>query len=62
MNQTYINRTIRFFLVIFIVIAALLAIYFLSKITYPFLIGLAIAFLMNPLVDFLEKKGECRVF
>jgi sporulation integral membrane protein YtvI len=58
LNQTYINRTIRFFMVIFIVIAALSAFYYLSKITYPFLIGLAIAFLMNPLVDFFEKKGR----
>ena len=30
--------------------------YYLSKITYPFLIGLVIAFFINPLVNFLEKK------
>nr|WP_263325450.1 sporulation integral membrane protein YtvI [Neobacillus sp. Marseille-Q6967] len=56
MNATYINRTIRFLLVIGIVILAVFAFYYLSKVTYPFLIALVIAFLMNPLVNILEKK------
>lgn len=58
MNQVYLHRTLRFLFVIGIVILALISTYYLSRITYPFIIGLAIAFLINPLVDFLEKKGR----
>lgn len=56
MNLTYLHRTLRFFLVIGIVVVSFVGIFYLSKITYPFIIGLAIAFLMNPLVNLLEKK------
>jgi len=58
LNSTYIYRTIRFLLVIGIVVLALYSFYFLSSITYPFLIGLIIAFMINPLVNFLEKKAK----
>ncbi|PLR98118.1 sporulation integral membrane protein YtvI [Bacillus sp. T33-2] len=56
MNPAYIYRTVRFFFVIGVVVAAALAFYHLSRVTYPFLIGLAIAFLINPLVNFFERK------
>ncbi|WP_160723976.1 sporulation integral membrane protein YtvI [Bacillus sp. USDA818B3_A] len=56
MELKYIYRTIRFILVVGGVLLALYLFYFLSKITYPFLIGLIIAFLINPLVDLLERK------
>jgi sporulation integral membrane protein YtvI len=58
LNQVYLHRAFRFLFVIGIVILALICTYYLSSITYPFLIGLAIAFLINPLVDFLERKGK----
>jgi sporulation integral membrane protein YtvI len=58
LNPVYLQRTLRFLFVIGIVILALICTYFLSRITYPFLIGLAIAFLINPLVNFLEKKAK----
>lgn len=58
MNRIYVNRTFRLLLVIGIIVGSLLLIYYLSKITYPFIIGLAIAFLMNPFVNFLQKKGR----
>ena len=58
MNPKYIYRTIRFLLVTGAVVVALYAIYFISTVAYPFLIGLIIAFLINPLVNFFEKKAK----
>ena len=58
MNSVYLNRTIRFLLVVSSIVISLIGLFYLSKITYPFLIGLAIAFFMNPLVNFFQKKGR----
>lgn len=56
LNYTYLHRTLRFLLVIASVVLAMLSFYYLSKVTYPFLIALVIAFFMNPLVDLFEIK------
>lgn len=58
MNPVYVSRTIRLLIVIAMVIGAFVAFYYISKVTYPFLIAFAIAFLINPLVNFFEKKGK----
>ena len=58
MNSIYVNRTLRFLFVAGTVIISLIGIFYLSKILYPFLIGLAIAFLINPLVTFFQKKAK----
>jgi sporulation integral membrane protein YtvI len=58
LNRAYINRTLRFLLVIGIVIVSFLLFFYLSKVTYPFLIGLIIAFCINPIVNLFEKKGR----
>lgn len=58
MNLAYIYRSLRFLLVMAVIIFGLLALYFISKVTYPFLIGLGIAFLINPLVNFFVTKGK----
>ncbi|WP_251549543.1 sporulation integral membrane protein YtvI [Neobacillus muris] len=58
MNPAYLNRTIRFIIVIGAITLGLVSFYYLSKITYPFLIGLIIALMINPLVNFLEKKAR----
>jgi sporulation integral membrane protein YtvI len=58
LNRIYLNRTLRFFLVIGIIVLSVLAFFYLYKVTYPFLIGLGIAFLINPLVNLLERKGR----
>lgn len=58
MNPVYLHRTFRFLLVLGFVVLLLLSCFYLSKVTYPFIIGFAIAFLINPLVNFLEKKGR----
>jgi sporulation integral membrane protein YtvI len=56
LNPTYIYRTMRFIIVISIVVLSIFSFYYLSTVTYPFLIGLLIAFMINPLVTFFEKK------
>jgi sporulation integral membrane protein YtvI len=56
LNLTYIYRTIRFLIVVGSVVLGLFALYYLLKVTYPFLIGILIAFMMNPLVNLFEKK------
>lgn len=56
MDLKYVYRTIRFIIVIGAVMLGILAFYYLSKVTYPFLIGIIIAFIMNPLVNLLENK------
>jgi sporulation integral membrane protein YtvI len=58
LNLKYLYRTIRFLVVIGAIVLALFSFYYLSKVTYPFLIGLIIAFLINPLVNILEKKAR----
>jgi sporulation integral membrane protein YtvI len=58
MNLTYLYRTLRFVTVIIAVILGLMAFYYISRVTYPFLIGLGIAFLINPLVNFFVSKGR----
>ncbi|MFF2450484.1 sporulation integral membrane protein YtvI [Neobacillus sp. NPDC058068] len=58
MNPKYIYRTIRFLLVVGGVLLGLYAFYYLSTLTYPFLIGLIIALFINPIVNFFEKKWK----
>ncbi|MBS4191580.1 sporulation integral membrane protein YtvI [Bacillus sp. FJAT-49705] len=59
MNPIYINRTIRFLIVIGCIVLFFMSFFYLSKLTYPFIIAFAIAFLINPLVNFLQHK--CRI-
>ncbi|NRD76090.1 sporulation integral membrane protein YtvI [Bacillus sp. BRMEA1] len=56
MNFVYIHRTVRFLIVICSIVLGLYIFYQLSKVTYPFLIGIIIAFMMNPLVNLFENK------
>ena len=58
MNPVYMYRFIRSLLVIGGIILGGIALFYLSKYTYPFIIAMIIAFLMNPLVTFFEKKGR----
>ncbi|OIK08538.1 sporulation integral membrane protein YtvI [Bacillus sp. MUM 116] len=58
MNPKYLYRALRFLLVAVIVFLGLLSFYYVSKVAYPFLIGLVIAFLINPLVNIFEKKAK----
>jgi sporulation integral membrane protein YtvI len=58
LNPVYVNRTIRFLIVLGIVLGGAFIFYFVSKVTYPFLIAIVIALLINPLVNFLERKAR----
>ncbi|WP_077214219.1 sporulation integral membrane protein YtvI [Bacillus dakarensis] len=58
MNPIYLHRTLRLFIVIAVTVIGLLSVFFLSKVTYPFIIGFVIAFLMNPLVNYLEQNAK----
>lgn len=58
MDRTYINRFIRFLIVIGTITIGLLTFLFIAKYTYPFLIGLVIAYLINPIVNLLEKQAR----
>ena len=56
LDKKYLYRTVRFIIVIAIIVFTLLSFYYLSKVTYPFLIALVIAFFINPIVTTFEKK------
>lgn len=58
MNPVYISRTLRFIVVVGLLIGAITAFYYLSAVTYPFLIAFALAFLINPIVNFFETKSR----
>ncbi|MDQ0270092.1 sporulation integral membrane protein YtvI [Cytobacillus purgationiresistens] len=56
MNAIYLQRTLRFLLVIGLVVLFFVCFFFVAKLTYPFLIALGIAFLINPLINFFHHK------
>ncbi|KGP71711.1 sporulation integral membrane protein YtvI [Pontibacillus yanchengensis] len=60
MDQFWLNfwRIARFLYVACIIVFGLFIIIQFTQYTYPFLIAIAIAFIMNPLVNFLETKGK----
>jgi sporulation integral membrane protein YtvI len=58
LNLLYLHRTLRFIFVIGIVVAGALTLFFVSKVTYPFIIGFLIAFMMNPLVNFFQTRAK----
>ncbi len=58
MNYKLIFQILRFLLVVAVVVGGFLAFYYLSTVTYPFIIALIIAYMINPLVNILEKKAR----
>ncbi|MBH9967818.1 sporulation integral membrane protein YtvI [[Bacillus] enclensis] len=58
MNLEYVYRTIRFLIVVSIIILSLFALYYIWKLAYPFVIAVGIALLINPFVNWLESKGR----
>ncbi|HHY72743.1 MAG TPA: sporulation integral membrane protein YtvI [Bacillus bacterium] len=58
MNSVYIYRALRFLLVLAIIIVVPIGLYFVSSVTYPFIIAFVLAFIMNPLVNFFEYKTK----
>ena len=58
LNLTYTHRLIRACYVIGIVIVITVALAYIAKITYPFLIAFGLAYLINPLVNLLQRKAK----
>jgi sporulation integral membrane protein YtvI len=56
LNPEKLYRVLRFFIVVGASFLFLYALFVVSKVAYPFIIALAIAFLINPLVNVLEKR------
>jgi sporulation integral membrane protein YtvI len=54
----YVYRTIRFLVVIAVIILSLFTLYYIWKLAYPFVIAVGIALLINPLVNMLETRGK----
>lgn len=60
LNPVYIYRFIRSLLVVGGIILGGIALFYLSKYTYPFIIAMIIAFLMNPWSLFSKRKEDCQ--
>ncbi len=58
LNRTLVFQIIRFLFVIACTILGLYVALFISKLTYPFIIALIIAYLLNPLVNLLNEKAR----
>jgi sporulation integral membrane protein YtvI len=58
LNWNFLYSTIRFVIVLLIIVAGAVSLYYVSTVTYPFLIALVLAFLMNPLVNLLNRKAR----
>ncbi|MRX71752.1 sporulation integral membrane protein YtvI [Bacillus lacus] len=58
MNVLYLQRAMRGFIVAVFIIAGLYACYHLFALTYPFVFGIIIAFMINPLIAFIEDRTK----
>ncbi|MBM7714811.1 sporulation integral membrane protein YtvI [Siminovitchia sp. FSL H7-0308] len=58
MDRENVNRFIRFLIVVAVITLSLIAIYYIFKLTYPFIIAIVIAVSINPAVRFLEKRWK----
>ncbi|WP_404444391.1 sporulation integral membrane protein YtvI [Sutcliffiella horikoshii] len=58
MNWNYVHIFFRLLLVLLIITIGLVSFYYLFSIAYPFIIALVLSFLINPLVNLLEKNGR----
>jgi len=58
LSRVYVDRFLRFLMVIAVVVFGAIAAYYVSTVTYPFIIAFFIALFINPLVDFLERKAK----
>ncbi|MCU9614187.1 sporulation integral membrane protein YtvI [Caldibacillus lycopersici] len=58
MNSIYFQRFFRSIIVVGGTFFLLVAVYYISSVVYPFIFAWIIAFLMNPLVNFLQFKGK----
>ncbi|MBS4194975.1 sporulation integral membrane protein YtvI [Lederbergia citri] len=58
MKRETFDKIIRFLFVVGIITISLILLYYISKVTYPFIIAIVIAMMINPAVHFLEKRWK----
>ncbi|MDQ0224622.1 sporulation integral membrane protein YtvI [Metabacillus niabensis] len=58
MSLQYVYSLLRLLLIVGLTILSVLILYYLSTLTYPFIIAILIALFINPLVNFLERKAK----
>ena len=56
MNLSSRQRLMRLLIVIISTVLLVVSLYYIAKVTYPFIIGFAVAFLIQPFIRFLEIK------
>ena len=56
MDKVWIDRVLRGMLILFILIIGFLTAYYVIPLIYPFLIGWAIAYMLNPVVRFMQHR------
>jgi sporulation integral membrane protein YtvI len=57
-NVHYVHVMLRFLIVLVILTGSIYLFFFLAQLVYPFVIALALAYMMNPLVNFLERRAR----
>lgn len=58
MNIHYVYSVLRLLLIVGLSIIGILLVYYLSTLTYPFIIAIFIAFIIDPIVNLLVKKAK----
>ena len=58
LSKHHVFIGLRFLFVLAVVFFGAIGLYYLSTITYPFIIAFMIAFMINPIVNYLEKKAR----
>ena len=56
MVPAHVRQALRLLFALLILALSCLLLFYVTKIAYPFIIGLFLAFLLNPAVDFLQHK------
>ena len=56
MGPVHVRRALRLLFAVLVFALSCLLLFYVTKIAYPFIIGLFLAFLINPAVDFLQYK------
>jgi sporulation integral membrane protein YtvI len=56
LSKHHLYSSLRFLFVIAVVVLGAISLYYVSTVTYPFIIAFLIAFMINPLVNYLEQK------
>ncbi|KUP06656.1 membrane protein [Bacillus coahuilensis m2-6] len=56
MNKEWLFRGVRAIFLAVLIVLSVIAVYYIGKYTYPFIIAIGLAYILNPIVNFLEKR------